>query len=241
MRRIKARFRRFENRPGTGAQANPRLRNKSARCRTRNRRAPYDCGMARATQFRGMYQCHFCDRVLSLLDFATDRYKSDRGKPPGKCRDCDREYGRARTAYSATGKLADCRNNAAAYFRAREICAAHAWGKHDYATRGGPDDPNQVIARHREEYERRYKPKEPTAAELREAEETMLAAAERKSAERHQELDAAARQRAAAGPVAEQSPAAPADDEATRARKEKLRAQRAARRRQDWEPAPFRA
>ena len=195
--------------------------------------------MARTTQYRGMYECHWCDRVLSLLDFATDHYKQSRGKPPGRCRDCDKEYARARSAYSATGKLADCRDNAAAYFRAREICAAGAWGHSTYAIRGGPDDAEQVIARHQDEYERRYKPKEPTAAQRLKAEEKMLAGAERKFAERHQELDAAAKQRAAAGPVAEQSPAAAEDDEAARARKEKIRAQRAARRRQDWEPAPF--
>lgn len=197
--------------------------------------------MARYANVPGEYICNFCDRQLSIALFATDHYKQSRGKPPGRCRLCDREYARARSAYSATGKLADCRANDAAYYRAREICAAHAWGQHNYAIRGGPDAIDAVLARNDEHYIRYRKPKneEPTTKERREAEKTMMAGAERKFAERHQELDAAAKQRAAAGPVAEQSPAAPADDEATRARKEKIRAQRAARRRQDFEPAPF--
>ena len=199
--------------------------------------------MARFANKPGTYICNFCERELSLAEFATDNYKATRGKPPGRCRPCDREYARARTAYSPTGRLRDVSpiGNAAAYFRAREICAAHAWGTHSYAIRGGPDDPGQVIRRHGAEYRRRYKREQPTTAELREYEEARFATAERRAAQRNRELDAAAKARAAVAAPAEKPPPPPPIDPAAAARKDKIRAMRAARRSPDWEPEPMAA
>ena len=181
----------------------------------------------------GAWQCPLCNRTLPEADFATDGYRARMKKGPGRCRDCDREVARARSSLAADKKLSSCVDNAAAYEMAREVCAAHSWGKGYYNY--------SVKAAAVERADRRLKGQNQegirglTTGERRAAEAVMVEHAERKQVAELRNLDrrAAERRKKPADTIPAAIPAADSE------RKAAVRAARAARRNPDWEPEKF--
>ena len=178
----------------------------------------------------GAWQCPLCNRTLPESDFATDGYRVRMKKGPGRCRDCDREVARARSSLAADQKLSSCVDNAAAYDMAREVCAAHAWGRGYYS--------QTMKAAAVERADRRLKGQNQegirglTTGERRAAEAVMVEGAERRQVEELRDLDRRAAERS---PVGGTEPVTQADSD----RKAAVRAARAARRNPDWEPEKF--
>ena len=194
--------------------------------------------MARAGPTPGSWICHMCDRTLRESEFSNDAYRERLNKAPGRCRDCDREYGRALAATSPTGKWADAPSHSEALHMAKETCRAHAWGKGYYTLTDKANALERVAAARSG-----GDPNERTFAERRQDEDKLQAAAERIAAERHQSLDRAARRRAEnPPPPAPTAPPAADQDEDDKARKRALREWRRAKReaeRRDEPPPPM--
>ena len=178
--------------------------------------------MARAGP-HGTWICPLCERALHESEFANDAYRRRHNKGPGRCRDCEREYSRALTATSPTGRYVDA-DHPAALNMAKETCAAHAWGRGYYTK-------TAVAAAKAEVATRRIRGRrELTAGERNVAEEVLVMTGERKQVDELRDLDRRA---------AERSPAAVKVAQADSDRKAAVRAARAARRNPDWEPERF--
>ena len=190
--------------------------------------------------------CPWCERILPLAEFSMDAYRKRHNKGPGRCRDCDREYARAKTALSATGRYADA-PHAEAVILAKETCRTHSWGAGYYTD-------SDIAAATEEARTRRRKPglREGTTAERKQNEAVRMITRERKQVEEYRRLDAAAAQRQTTsddgrasinsikeGSIAE--PAEPAEpaDRAAEERKQRIRELRMARRDPDWKPADY--
>ena len=174
----------------------------------------------------GSWICPLCERALHESEFANDAYRRRHNKGPGRCLDCEREYSRALTATSPTGKYVDA-DHPAALNMAKETCRAHAWGR-GYYTKTAVSKAKAEVATKRIRGRR-----ELTAGERRIAEEVLVETGERKQVEELRELDKRAAERENVADVIPEI--IPADDE----RKAAVRAARAARRNPDWEPEKF--
>ena len=175
----------------------------------------------------GTWICPLCERALHESEFANDAYRRRHNKGPGRCRDCEREYSRALTATSPTGRYVDG-DHPAALNMAKETCRAHAWGK-GYYTKTAVGKAKAEIATKRIRGRR-----ELTASERRESEEVLVMTGERKQVAELRELDRRAQEREKpADTIPAAIPAADSD------RKARVRAARAARRNPDWEPERF--
>ena len=128
--------------------------------------------------------CPMCERALHRSEFAADAYRERTGRGPGRCIDCEREYSRALTALSPSGKYGDA-DHPAALNMARETCRAHSWGRGYYSK----SDKAVVLAR--DATARIRGRREPTAAERRDAETVMREGAERKRVAEYREQDRA--------------------------------------------------
>ena len=169
--------------------------------------------------------CNLCERALHESEFSQDAYRKRHNKGPGRCRLCEREYGRALVATSPTGKYSDG-DHPAALNMAKETCAAHAWGR-GYYTQTAVSKARAEVATERIRGRR-----ELTASERRDQEVVLVETGERKQVEELRALDRAAQEREK---VAETIPENIPDSD----RKAKVRAARAARRNPDWEPEKF--
>ena len=139
--------------------------------------------MARAGP-HGTWICPLCERALHESEFANDAYRRRHNKGPGRCRDCEREYSRALTATSPTGRYVDG-DHPAALNMAKETCRAHAWGRGYYSKSAvAAEQARDATARIRGRVEL-------TAAERRDAETVMREGAERKRVAEYREQDRA--------------------------------------------------
>ena len=174
----------------------------------------------------GSWICPWCERMLPESDFSLDAYRRRHNKGPGRCRDCDREYARAKTALSPSGKYGDADHSLAVHL-AKETCGNHAWGAGYYSKSA------IAAASARDATARIRGRRELTAGERRDTEAVRMETAERKQVEELRELDKRAAERENVADVIPEI--IPADDE----RKAAVRAARAARRNPDWEPEKF--
>ena len=171
--------------------------------------------------------CYLCDRALHESQFAQDAYRKRHNKGPGRCLDCEREYSRALTATSPTGKYSDG-DHPAALNMAKETCRAHAWGR-GYYTQTAVSKAKADVATKRIRGRR-----ELTAGERNVAEEVLVETGERRQVMELRELDKRAAEREKpADTIPAPIPAADSD------RKAAVRAARLARRNPDWEPEKF--
>ena len=177
-----------------------------------------------------------CDRVLPEAEFAMDAYRTRHNKGPGRCRDCDKEVARARSALSPSQKLGDCADNSAAYEMARVTCQAHAWGS-GYYTRSEKSAAVEKVAR-RQKGENQEGIRGLSAGERRTAEAVMLEDAERRQVQEYRDLDQKAQDRLSE-PQEGTSKSRQAS-EAEQARKDRVKALRQARKDPDWKPEPMR-
>ena len=171
----------------------------------------------------GVWQCDFCLRVLPEGDFAVDRWRQRMKKGPGRCNDSEREYARAKSAFSPSSRYSDADHHSA-YHAAKDTCRQHAWGSGYYSLSDkahyrevvavkstgvgqGKDEIRTSVQRHADE------------AALHER-------AERNRAERERDLELAAQTRAK---QVRQEEIAVVDDPEKAARKAAIRARRARR------------
>ena len=165
----------------------------------------------------GNWICGWCDRVLPETEFPPDGWRRQRGKGPGtRCRDCDREYTRAKTAISPTGKLRDA-DHSAAYHLAKPVCQAHAWGTGYYS------QTDKTNARQQAANARTGRPEKMTATERRRAGDDLMRRAERDRARRDADLEHAANARAS---TPRPATTGAGDDAETIARKNAIRERR---------------
>ena len=172
--------------------------------------------------------CNLCERALHESEFAADAWRRRMGKGPGRCLDCEREYGRALVATSVNGKYSGG-DHSAALNMARETCAAHAWGRGYYSKS------DVAVAQARDATARIRGRVELTASERRASEAVLAETGERKQAEEVRELDRRAQTRAEK-PADTIPKNIPAEDGGRKAR---VRALREARRNPDWVPEGF--
>ena len=144
--------------------------------------------MARAGPDGG-WICPWCERLLPEADFSLDAYRRRHNKGPGRCRDCDREYARAKTAISPSGKYGEADHSLAVHL-AKETCGNHAWGAGYYSKSA------VAAASARDATQRIRGRRELTAGERRVKEAVRQVGAERRQVEELRELDRAAQKRA---------------------------------------------
>ena len=157
--------------------------------------------MARAGPVPGTWICPWCERIMPESDFSLDAYRKRHGKGPGRCRECDREYARAKTALSPTGKYGDV-SHSEAYWLAKDTCSQHSWGK-GYYTMTDKAAVKERAGRVRDADRRAVGVRGLAAGERRVAEAVMVQGAERKRVREYREQDAAIAAR-----LAEPKPAA---------------------------------
>ena len=170
--------------------------------------------------------CFLCERALHESEFSQDAYRRRHNKGPGRCRDCDREYGRALVATSPTGKYSDG-DHPAALNMAKETCRAHAWGN-GYYSKSAVSSAKAEVA-----MERIRGRREQTASERRVSEEVLVMTGERRQVAELRDLDRRAQERV--DKPADTMPADIPDSD----RKAAVRAARLARRNPDWKPEGF--
>ena len=175
----------------------------------------------------GSWICPWCERLLPESDFSLDAYRRAHNKGPGRCRDCDREYARAKTAISPSGKYGDADHSLAVHL-AKETCSNHAWGAGYYSKSA------IAVASARDATARIRGREEQSAAERRDTEAVRMETAERKQVEELRDLDRRAQER-----VDKPADTIPENIPAVSDRKAAVRAARLARRNPDWVPDKF--